>query len=82
MRAVAGTLGPMTPPGHVWLEIAGQVRLDESGPPTERAVVAGPAPRSAAWQWLGLAAALVLVTFGAYLLQDGTAGTAVDGIDV
>jgi len=86
VRAIAGTLDPMTPPGHVWLEIAGQVRLDDSAPPTERAVVAGAPSRSAKWQWLGLAAALVLVTVGAYLLQGGpqpalpsTASTSSDG---
>lgn len=50
----ARTLGPITPPAHVWTNIAGQLRT------TQR--------RSDTWQWLGLAAALLLVTAGVYLV--------------
>ncbi len=68
LRAAARTLGPIAPPDHLWLEIAGQIRLADRPTP---AVV--PAPRRAArlsgsWQWLGLAAALVLVTLVSYLV--------------
>jgi len=66
LRAAARQLGPIAPPDHVWLEVAGQVRLDEPG--------AGgggraSAPRTAVRQWIGLAAALVLVTIGAFFLR-------------
>ena len=72
LRDAARALGPINPPPHVWLEIAGRVRLDR-GTPT----VASPAPasvtpetstRSEKWQWLGLAAALVLTTLGVYTI--------------
>jgi hypothetical protein len=68
LRMVARQLGPIEPPGHVWLELAGQRRLDaNSGLRTSE-----PAPAAApshAWQWLGLAAALVLITLAAYALR-------------
>jgi anti-sigma factor RsiW len=66
LRAVARELGPMRPPDHVWLEIAGQVHA-----------TAGPAPRPVAvdarrpvvWQWVGLAAMLVMVTMAVYFVM-------------
>jgi anti-sigma factor RsiW len=62
LRSAARTLGPMTPPDHVWLEVAGQIHL-ETGRKSDGAV----APRRAAMrQWIGLAAALLVVTLGAY----------------
>jgi anti-sigma factor RsiW len=68
LRDAARHLGPVTPPAHIWLEVAGQVRLDQPHP--------APAPRrtGATWQqagrqWLGLAAALVFVTLGVWLVQ-------------
>ena len=63
IRRAAESLGPIAPPDHVWLQVAGQARI-------ERPVVDRPAARIA-WgpamrQWIGLAAALVLVTIGAH----------------
>jgi len=69
LRAAAHHLGPIAPPDHVWLEVAGQIRLD-SARGTTRAVAA--APRAALRQWIGLAAALVLVTIGAYFFMRAT----------
>jgi anti-sigma factor RsiW len=65
LRAAAAGLGPMRPPDHVWLEIAGQIHLDApaAAPPPRRA------PRAAIWQWAGLAAALLIVTAGIYVVQ-------------
>jgi hypothetical protein len=63
LRAAARTLGPIVPPDHVWLEVAGQVRLDQ---PRARHGKGAGVPRAAMRQWIGLAAALVLVTIGAY----------------
>jgi anti-sigma factor RsiW len=64
-------IGPIGPPEHVWLEIAGQIRLADPG----RAAPSRPA-RSPVRQWVGLAAGLVLVTAGLYFVQraepDGT----------
>jgi hypothetical protein len=66
LRAAARQLGPLAPPDHVWLEVAGQVRLDE---PAAGGRGRASAPRTAVRQWIGLAAALVLVTIGAYFLR-------------
>ena len=53
----------MRPPDHVWLEVAGQVRLGEPRvTPAETAA----RPRPALWQWAGLAASLVIITLVAY----------------
>lgn len=65
LRRAAESLGPMTPPEHVWMEIAGQIHpaagRGESKPhATDQ--------RAALRQWIGLAATLVLVTLGAYFL--------------
>jgi hypothetical protein len=62
IRDAARTLAPIDPPPHLWLELAGRIRLDAGGP----AVAAAPARAGHVWQWVGLAAALVLVTLGAY----------------
>jgi len=70
IRRNARTLGAITPPAHLWLEIAGRIRLE--GP----VVVAPPVTaarrpilsRSETWQWLGLAAALLIVTAGVYVV--------------
>lgn len=68
-------LGPIDPPEHIWLEVAGRLRLDAPAPrPT-----AARRPRSAAWQWIGLSAALVGLTLGLYWLtarQTSPAGPA------
>lgn len=67
VRTTARQLGPIQPPDHVWLEIAGQMRLGSPSPPpaSARPVSGG----RAGWQWLGLAAALVLITLGVYAIQ-------------
>jgi len=65
VRSAARSLGPIAPPDHIWLEVAGQIRLGETpGPVT----APQPSTRSGAWQWLSLAAALVLVTLAAYAI--------------
>jgi anti-sigma factor RsiW len=58
VRDAARALGPMTPPPLVWQHIAASL-------PGAR--------RQARAQWLGLAAALVLVTMGAYFFARATA---------
>jgi len=60
----ARQLGPLTPPDHIWLEVAGQIRLAE-GLSAERP--AQRAARSPIWQWAGLAGALVLITLVVWL---------------
>lgn len=60
LRDAARALGPMTPPPLAWQNIAAQL-------PQAR--------RQARAQWLGLAAALVLVTAGAYMFARATAPT-------
>lgn len=64
LRQTARSLGPMDPPPHVWLEVAGQIRQGTDQAPG----AAPPGPRIAPmWQWVSLAAALVIVTTGAYI---------------
>jgi hypothetical protein len=62
LRRAAAALGPIDPPDHVWLEVAGQTRGHRG--------VAASAPararRAAFVQWAGLAAALVAITLGAH----------------
>jgi anti-sigma factor RsiW len=58
LRDAAGALGPIGPPPHVWQRISGSL-------PSKR--------RQARAQWLGLAAALVLITAGAYFFARATA---------
>jgi len=68
IRSGARALGPMTPPPHLWLEIAGRIRLEGqvAGPPVP--VARRPLlSRSETWQWIGLAAALLIVTAGVYV---------------
>jgi anti-sigma factor RsiW len=79
LRGVARTLGPVEPPDHVWLEIAGRIRLQGApvaapAPGLARPVVTPPPPRprAALGQWIGLAAALLVVTLGAYWVQNRT----------
>jgi len=66
LRRASRGLGPIAPPDHVWLEVAGQLRLTESAPAPVPRRTAAPT-RAALIQWIGLAAALVLVTAGAYV---------------
>jgi Putative zinc-finger len=67
LRATAQTLGPVDPPDHVWLEIAGRIRL----PDRETARAELQAPRRGVRpvaQWIGLSAALLAVTTVLYVL--------------
>jgi len=69
VRHAARHLGPIQPPAHLWLEIAGRVRQERETQDTATGTAAKPArPPSGegTWQWLGLAAALTLVTLGVY----------------
>jgi hypothetical protein len=69
VRAAARQLGPIEPPPHVWLEVAGQIRLSDAPPAPLAAAPARPRPaRGALAQWIGLAAALVVVTIAAYFV--------------
>jgi len=63
VRTAAREIGDIPPPEHVWLEVAGQIRLAQPA-----ASVSTTADRPAT-QWIGLAAALVLVTAGLYVFQ-------------
>jgi anti-sigma factor RsiW len=65
LRQAAQNLGPIDPPAHVWLELAGQLR--QATPP---ALAVAPVPNTGvapAWQWAGLAAALLVITTGTYV---------------
>lgn len=78
LRDAARGLGPVNPPPHVWLEIAGRVHLESGKPevPSPLHVVAAPGrSQSDTWQWLGLAAALLLTTLAVYSIArpDSTA---------
>jgi anti-sigma factor RsiW len=71
VRDAARALGPIEPPPHVWLEIAGRVRLEGGTAKVESPLhAAAPAvtsrPQSERWQWLGLAAGLLLTTLAVY----------------
>lgn len=67
LRTAARGLGPIDPPDHIWLEIAGQVHLDRA---SENGAALHDRPaRQPIWQWIGLAAALVVVTVSVYLFQ-------------
>jgi anti-sigma factor RsiW len=83
LRDAARQLGPIDPPAHVWLEIAGRVRLDSGKPdapaPVRAAAAAAGRARADQWQWLGLAAALLLTTLAVYSIAtpDSTAPVAV-----
>lgn len=65
LLATARQLGPVAPPEHLWLEVAGQLR-QAGGPGT--APVRLTSGTRALWQWVGLAAALVLITAAIYFL--------------
>jgi len=67
IRGAARRLGPIDPPGHLWLEIAGRMQLEGAPRQPDRTTPAS--RRHPIWQWAGLAAALVLVTVGVYIAQ-------------
>jgi anti-sigma factor RsiW len=66
LRRTSRALGPVTPPDHLWLEVAGQLRLGDELKPAEPPHRAMPVPRGPLVQWIGLAAALLVATIGAY----------------
>lgn len=68
IRDEAGRLGPIAPPPHIWLEVMGRVRLEALVPDTARARPVRGVTKSDTWQWLGLAAALIMVTLGVYAI--------------
>ena len=74
LRRAAAALGPMTPPDHVWLEVAGQMRLSPAPTPEVAEPVRRARARAAIVQWIGLAAALVIATLGYYGLQRAAGG--------
>ena len=65
LRQAASSLGPVSPPEHVWLQVAGQARLQQPAPSAPHHASTG---RAAISQWLGIAAALVVVTIGTYIV--------------
>lgn len=71
VRRTAASLGPKTPPEHIWTELAGRVRHEDTG---SRAAWSAPS-RATIGQWIGLAAALVVITIGAYFTTRDTPAT-------
>jgi predicted anti-sigma-YlaC factor YlaD len=69
VRRAAASLGPIAPPDHVWLHVAGQTRLEYPAAVAPRRPAA---QRGAIAQWLGIAAALIVVTIGAYVVGSTT----------
>jgi hypothetical protein len=69
VRRAAATLGPITPPDHVWLHVAGQTRLHHPEAVAPRRPAAS---RNALSQWFGIAAALIVVTIGTYFVGSTT----------
>jgi hypothetical protein len=87
LRSAARSLGPITPSDHVWLQIAGRLRREAR---TADAGATHVEARRATRQWLGIAAALVLVTIGLYAVGrlaapaspgNVTAGSTVESVD-
>lgn len=76
LRTTARQLGPVRPPDHIWLEIAGQVHAAAGSP--ARPASASPR-RPAVWQWVGLAAMLVLVTMAVYFVMRPPGGAPAPG---
>lgn len=77
IHAAAGTLGPIAPPPHLWMELAGRLRLEESSPAaaSPETSLAPPPRRSEIGQWAALAAMLLLVTAGVYYLSRPSSAT-------
>jgi hypothetical protein len=66
VRRAARALGPVRPPDHVWLEVAGHVHRPAGAGARRQAT---PEARVAVRQWIGIAAMLLLVTLGAYFVM-------------
>jgi hypothetical protein len=66
VRGTARFLGPVAPPDHLWLEVAGQIHM---GGPQAVEPAAVERRRGRVTQWLGLAAALVVATLAVYFVD-------------
>jgi len=75
LKASARSLGPMPPPHHVWQHVEAHLRQDGDAGSQPPAHSSG---RQAIVQWVGLAAALFLVTTVIYVAR-GRSGTTGDG---
>jgi hypothetical protein len=66
LRASASGLGPVAPPDYLWMQIAGRIRLelDDTRPAADTTA----RPKPSFVPWLGLVAALVLITIGVYVV--------------
>lgn len=67
VRDTARALGPLQPPDHVWLEVAGQMHVDRGGAAPKRLMP--PVSRQSLVQWVGLLAALIVITVGAFTFE-------------
>ena len=68
LRTAARGLGPIDPPGHIWLELAGRRHLEaQTGTPAKGPAAA--ASYAVVRQWLGLAAGLVVLTLATYEIR-------------
>lgn len=68
ISSAARSLGPITPPDHIWLEIAGRIRLEQGTPLPIAKRPRTQLSRADMMQWIGLAAALLIVTAGVYVV--------------
>lgn len=66
VRAAARDLSPIEPPDHIWLEVAGQIHL--SAPRPLLTPMRPMARRFPIRQFAAMAAALVLITLGVYVV--------------
>ena len=73
IRQTARTLGPVAPPDHVWQKVDAAVR---GAPVEEDRSGTASRGRHAAWSWLGVAAALLIVTSVAYVVRGARTFTA------
>lgn len=73
LRDAARALGPVTPPAAAWSRLAEQVERESAAATSTRV------PAAAVRQWIGLAAALVLITLGLYAMDRLTTGDAPAG---
>ena len=71
VRRTAASLGPIEPPDHVWLQVAGQIRLEKPSPRLRLPLRHATRP-SAIGQWLGIAAALLVATVASYYFVGNT----------
>ena len=72
VRRAAATLGPIDPPDHVWLQVAGQMRIQQPASRRLLQLRRSTVHRSAVGQWLGIAAALFVTTIASYYFVRST----------